>query len=296
MKPLVIYHYPCLDGFTAAWAAWLAHPDWEFYQGKYGEPPPDVTGRDVYLLDFSYKRSVLVDMVTKNTPKSITIIDHHKTAQEDLKDFAGAQVFDPAEETERKVIFNMEKSGARLAWEYFHPNEDVPLLVTYIEDRDLWRFKDHNTKPFNAYMFSQDYSFTDWTVISDYIEETPAQHDEVMLMGGAIIEKQEKDVKELSVNKFRANIAGHNVPVINVPYTLASDMCHFLAKNEPFAASFYYDGSRQKFIFSLRSEEKGVDVSEIAKKFGGGGHKHASGFEVLAPIFGNELIDIIREK
>ena len=40
---------------------------------------------------------------------------------------------------------------------------------------------------------------------------------------------------------------------------------------------------------SLRSEEyKGVDVSEIAHKFGGGGHKLASGFEVKGKIVETE--------
>ena len=40
----------------------------------------------------------------------------------------------------------------------------------------------------------------------------------------------------------------------------------------------YYDGPEYR-VFSLRSRAPdGEDVSEIAKQYGGGGHRHASGF------------------
>ena len=65
MNPIVIYHSNCADGFTAAWVIWYKHPDWEFYPGKYQEEPPDVTGREVYFVDFSYKRPVILEMAKK---------------------------------------------------------------------------------------------------------------------------------------------------------------------------------------------------------------------------------------
>ena len=115
-KPLVIYHYPCLDGFTAAYAVWKVHPDWEFYPAKHGDPPPEVTGRNVYFVDFSYKRPVIEDMLTK--ANKITILDHHQTAMDDLKNLANIYSIDKLE-----VHFDMNKSGARLAWEYFQPGK-----------------------------------------------------------------------------------------------------------------------------------------------------------------------------
>jgi hypothetical protein len=267
-KPLVIYHYPCLDGCTAAWAVWKAHPDWEFYQGKHGDAPPDVTGRDVYMVDFSYKRPIL--LVMADWANSITILDHHKTAQEDLKDLAKET------RTRIEVLFNMDKSGARLAWEYFHPGTFVPELVKYVEDRDLWRFKYEDTKAVNAYLFSFDYDFKTWNQLEG---EVQVSLDSVIGAGEAITRKQDKDVLELSQFAFPMNIAGYTVPTLNVPYTYASDTGHLLCKGKPFAASFYYDG--EGFVFSLRSDEDGIDVSEIAKKFRGGGHKHAAGFKVF---------------
>lgn len=267
-KPIVFYHYPCADGFTAAWAVWKKHPDWEFYPAKYGELPPDVTGRDVYMVDFSYKQPVLIEMA--KVAERITILDHHKTAKDDLVTLSLPNVW---------IYFDMDRSGARLAWEFFHPDTELPKLVRYVEDRDLWKFQYSATRPISAYIFAHPYDFQTWDDLASHIEN---YEDNCILQGQAIELKHHKDIDELSVNKFRANIGGYNVPVINVPYTLASDMCHKLAHNEPFAASFYYDGQREKFIFSLRSADTGVDVSAIAKQMGGGGHPHAAGFEVPA--------------
>ncbi|HEY9460031.1 MAG TPA: phosphoesterase, partial [Paralcaligenes sp.] len=82
MRPICIYHGKCADGFTAAWAVKCALGDIEFYPGVYQEPPPEVTGRDVIIVDFSYKRPVLVEMAA--VARSILVLDHHKTAAEDL--------------------------------------------------------------------------------------------------------------------------------------------------------------------------------------------------------------------
>ena len=79
---LCIYHGNCADGFGAAWAVRAALKDVEFFTGHYGDDPPDVTGRHVIMVDFSYKRPVLDRMAM--AARSILILDHHKSAAEDL--------------------------------------------------------------------------------------------------------------------------------------------------------------------------------------------------------------------
>ncbi len=266
-KPLVIYHSPCQDGFTAAWAVWKSHPDWEFYPAKHGDPPPCVNGRDVYMVDFSYKRPVLLEMAAVAT--RIVILDHHKTAQDSLVDLPNNV----------EVIFDMKKSGAHIAWNYFHPTKPLPLLIVVVEDRDLWTFKYPTTKPISAYLFSQPYDFNIWSRIVDY----GSNLDTIISSGQAILDNHKKYTEELSRLKFRTTIAGYKIWAVNVPYNYSSDMGELLDKGEPFTATFFYDGPREKMVFSLRSDENGIDVSEIAKKFGGGGHKHAAGFEINAP-------------
>ena len=79
---MCIYHGNCADGFGAAWVVRKALGEIDFHGAKYQEPPPDVTGKDVVMVDFSYKRPVLLEMAEK--ANSILILDHHKTSAEDL--------------------------------------------------------------------------------------------------------------------------------------------------------------------------------------------------------------------
>jgi len=278
-QPLVIFHSPCLDGFTAAWAAWLKYPEAEFVPGVYGQDPPDVTGRDVYLLDFSYKRAVLEKMALE--ARRLVVLDHHKSAMSDLDGFV--ESFTPDQLVDITVRFDMEKSGAQLAWEHFHKGALVPILVQYVEDRDLWKFKLYKSREVNAALFSYDYSFEVWNQLraaTNFITEL----DTVIAEGTAILRKQDKDIAELlpklsGLMKFDSLIPPRVIPAVNLPYTLASDAGNLLAQHAEFAAVYYQD-YKGEYVFSLRSREGGMDVSEVAKTYGGGGHKHAAGFRV----------------
>lgn len=271
LPPLCVYHGNCLDGFTAAWAMWLKYPDTEFVAGVYGQDPPKCDGRDVYLLDFSYKRDVLLSIL--EVAKSVTILDHHKSAELDLQDLPDIDCYGGA-----AVIFDMQKSGARLAWEWFHPDKIAPRLIAYVEDRDLWRFALLFTREISAALFSYDYSFETWSVLSGKMQQVGL--DSFVTEGAAIERKHHKDIKELLAKTRRLlRIDGTLVPTANLPYTLASDAANLLAVDAPFGATYYVD-SDGWHQFSLRSREGGADVSVIALRYGGGGHKHAAGFRV----------------
>lgn len=263
-KPLVIYHGNCADGFTAAWVFWSKYGDeLEYYPGKYQESPPDVTGREVYLVDFSYKRPVMEQMLKDAT--SITVLDHHKSAIEDLQPLLGHPKF--------AAFFDLERSGARLAWDFVYPDVEPPDLLLRVEDRDLWRFNYPDTRFVQANVFSYEYDFGLWETMMRMPINQLAE-------GGIAIERKHfKDIKELLKTYQRTMvIGGHEVPVCNVPYTMSSDAGHIMAQLAPFAAC-YSDGPDGRH-FSLRSTDAGIDVSEIAKIYGGGGHRNASGFKV----------------
>ena len=258
---LCIYHSNCADGFSAAWVVRKAIGEMRFYPGKYQEPPPDVTGCDVVMVDFSYKRPVLLEMSEK--ANSILILDHHKTAQDDLIDL-------PANVTAK---FDIEHSGAMLAWEHFFPDQEPPPLLLHIEDRDLWRFKLPNTRQIQANVFSYPYDFHVWDTLMDTAPAALAAE------GEAIERKHFKDILELiGVTTRDMVIGGHRVPVANLPYTMSSDAGYELAKGRPFAAC-YWDTPDGR-VFSLRSRDDGADVAEVAKQYGGGGHRNAAGFRV----------------
>lgn len=275
LKPLCIYHAFCADGFGAAWVVrkFFGSDQVDFHAASYGQDPPDVAGRDVVMVDFSYKRPV-IDTMRANS-SSILILDHHKTAQDDLRGLPTPDDQYFRENMGVSALFDMERSGAGLAWDYFYPNAKRPALIDRIEDRDLWRFAFPDTRAVQANVFSYPYDFDVW----DKLMEEPLSA--LRVAGEAIERKHHKDVAELvGASKRRMIIGGHDVPVANLPYTLTSDAGHLMAQGEPFAAC-YIDTPKGR-TFSLRSTDAGLDVSEIAKSYGGGGHRNAAGF--IRPI------------
>lgn len=261
MKKLCIYHANCADGFAAATIVRMAlgSHNVEFHPGVYQQPPPDVTGRDVLLVDFSYKRDVLIKMAQK--ANSIIIIDHHRTAADNLINLPNNV----------EIHFDTTKCAAVMTWEYFHAFDEMPKLLQYIQDRDLWEFKLADSLEIMAYVSSYKYEFHIWEEL--FIASPKMFYKE----GKSIWRKQLKDINEfIAVATRTQTILKHSVPVLNVPYFMASDAGHILSDGEPFAAC-YWDGPNGR-TFSLRSREQGLDVAIIAEAFGGGGHKHAAGF------------------
>lgn len=273
MTKLCIYHHNCADGFGAAWVVRKKFGEdcVDFYPGKYQEPPPCVRDRDVILVDFSYKKDVIIEML--KTAKSITIIDHHKSAIEDLKPLEEISSIGMDLREPLYLCFDTNHSGAMLAWLYYFGKEKPPELLRHIEDRDLWKFDLPYTREIQAAVFSYPYDFKVWDQLM------ASKTDRLIAEGVAIERKHHKDVAELvTAFKRRMIIAGHNVPVASLPYTLSSDAGHMMAKGEAFAACYFdTDGYRN---FSLRSTDAGADVSEVAKQYGGGGHRNAAGFKV----------------
>lgn len=283
-KTLCIYHGNCADGFGAAWVVRrvLGAESVEFCPAQYGSAPPDVTGRDVLIVDFSYKRPALESMIA--VARSVLVIDHHKTAAEDL---AWMQPVTPWEVQRQllsmnmelivpSAVFDMDRSGAGLTWDYFKPGCERPRLINHIEDRDLWRFKLPGTRELHSVLMSMPYDFDAWDELSERFGQDPPS---VIAEGAAIDRAHLKNVHAMiEMFAMRAVIAGHDVPVCNMPYHMASDAGNIMSEGEKFAAT-YIDGPKGRG-YSLRSRAEGLDVSEIAKLFGGGGHRNAAGFTV----------------
>lgn len=270
MKKLCIYHGNCADGFASAWVVRkkFGEENVEFHPGVYQFPPPDVSERDVIILDFSYKRAVIEEML--KTAHSITIIDHHKSAIEDLEPlkYSLQESFGLL-----NLMFDLKHSGAMLTWMRYFPDVPVPRLIAHIEDRDLWKFELEGTREIQANVFSYPYDFKIW----DNLMEVDVQ--KLRVEGSAIERKHFKDIQEfIKAAAGRMVIDSYNVPCLNAPYFWSSDAGHIMAQGEPFAACYWETPEGQ--IFSLRSADNGVDVSAIAKKYGGGGHKHAAGFKL----------------
>jgi len=298
-KPnLCLYHGGCDDGFGAAWAIWKRWPDCEFVPCTYGTKiVADVAGKDVLFVDFSLKRDGIDAMA--QSARSIIIIDHHKTAEVELAPFTvqfnEGTVLTPRDvpgmlrdlfEVGRPPIiawFDMQQSGATMAWQFavgaYLARHVMPEMLQLIEDRDLWRFDyGDRTRRFSAALKTYPMEFSWWTRIADH---TQALVDE----GLPILRAHDANVLKFIEQAYFANVGGYEVPVVNVPYQYASDTAHQLLRQFPdalFAAAWFRrrDG---KIQWSLRSEDHRIDVSEVAREKGGGGHRNAAGFEEQAP-------------
>ena len=270
MKPLVIYHDLCNDGFTAAW---IAHNYFggqcELCPANYGEAPPNMDGRDVYILDFSYPRGVLLEYAA--LAKSITVLDHHKTAQADL---AGLDTQDVKDKLNLHVEFDMSRSGAMMTWDHFYP-KPPPRFVEYIQDRDLWTGALPNTKEVAAFMKITPRTIEDWDEVEAAMEADEG-FERVIAVGQALLVYQDKFVQQMLVHAYPLEVLGHDVLACPAPADLCSEIPHELAKGRPFGIGVAVGEDGRRW-WSLRSSKDGVDVSEIAKVFGGGGHRHAAG-------------------
>lgn len=288
MRPLCIYHAHCADGVAAAWAVRRALGDEvEFLPMSYGDTPPDVTGRDVVMVDFSFKRPVLRQMA--DVARSILVLDHHQTAQAELvgvdtprawRDHLHEATY--AENGYWAALFDMDRSGAQIAWDYFHPGAPRPTIIDYIADRDLWRFALPGSREINAAIASYGLDIDVIEAASGTVEHEVGRNL-LASQGAAILRTHDRNVGAVTDATMRTmTIGGTSVPVVNCPHFMASDAAGNLAEGNPFAAAYFdaSDGSRR---FSLRSRRPdGADVSEIAEFYGGGGHRHAAGFTAPA--------------
>ena len=289
-KPdVVLFHGPgCLDGFGAAFAAWLkwGSEGIDYIPCTYGVSLPEVfdrcAGKHVLIVDFSFKHHEMVEL--GKLVKTCIVLDHHKSAEAELAEWrvsvAPGRFHELCSGLEHdgdilpiRAIFDMEKSGTRLAWEFCHPGTDVPWLLRHIEDRDLWRFDLRGTKEINAALHSHPLEFELWARFAEY----PGKLEDE---GESILRAHSKHVTDFCRNAYFEEIGGYRVPVLNVPYPFVSDCGHELLKlhpEAPFAACWTRVGDKLKY--SLRSENSRMDVSEVAENLGGGGHRNSAGFE-----------------
>lgn len=316
MKPLVIYHADCTDGYGAAFAAWMKLGDGaEYCPFNYADSSPDylaelTKGRDVSILDFSFK-GLVMEHIFKSA-KRVVWLDHHATSREYAEEKCGGYI---GSRTERHtdtydIVHDNEKSGALLAWEYFHPGTEVPLLIQHIDDRDRWQFKLEGSRELHAALSSyKPWSFEQWDSMNlqtrTYWEEVSAP---LLSQGTAILRAQDQHVKSMAKQAVKCRIPNYNIdprvvakhagkwelrhgqalaemaelhalPGLAVNASLhQSEVGHELATTGGTFGLVWYMGADNRVKCSLRSNDN-YDVSAIAKSFGGGGHRNAAGFE-----------------
>lgn len=293
-KTLVVYHKNCADGMAAAWAAYTHFGDTaEYLAMNYNDPavklendsltfPVPLSGRRVFVLDFSFKPDVHAAILAE--AKEVVWLDHHKTAFED-------RGLDPAKAYEQRTgrdvwVLDPHMSGCLITWNFFHPESAPPFALRLIDDRDRWIWKyGADTRNFATALRSKPLSL-------DRIEQAVNNVDKLIKLieqGAAmntLFDQQLDDITRKPVRlELRALGAQHLDALkwvglaVNCTPQFASEAGNKLASEAGTFGATWYAGDNGKIFFSLRSIGN-YDVSEIARFYGGGGHKNAAGFNI----------------
>ncbi len=261
---VIFYHKECQDGFSGAWVAWKKFGESADYvplDNRMMESDKlNLTDKTIYFIDaLPRSRDIIEKIVSQN--KSVVGIDHHITNEPWMSLF-----------TEHR--FELDKSGGVLAWEYFFPEKPVPIALLFIQDIDIWKWSLPETKDLATYFELVEFNFDYWEKMVANMEDKNARE--------GIIEKSEMltkyidmKVKEIAGEAYPVEFEGMKIMAVN-SNTLSSKVGNMLATNYPPVAIIWAE-TKDYIYASLRSNGT-VDVSEIAKKYGGGGHRAAAGF------------------
>lgn len=264
---VVIYHGECTDGFGGAWSAWKKFGETADYVGAHhgDEPPDDLIGKELYFIDFVYSRAVMENL--KQANKSVVIIDHHPQTV-DLLDLADDKLFD------------ISHSGAILAWQYFHNDENAPSILKHIEDRDIWRWSLDGSKEILMYFDLLDFDFNIWNDAIEQFDRDGLVRENFKKDGELLLRQWFHLCKKMiNDDALLVEFENYKIYAVNAPSVFADDLGNKLISEFPSAAIIWHQDKNGNMGVSLRSDGT-VDVSELAKKYGGGGHKKSSAFRI----------------
>lgn len=268
---LILYHGGCNDGFGGAWAAWKKFGDKaEYVPMNRNDALKIPRGKEIYFIDYMLPVAETKEYIAKN--KCVTAIDHHIS----MKDAAMLT---------KNPSFSLDNSGSVLAWRYFHGSKKIPMLLRYIEDRDLWRFKMPKAKEILAGTnFSEEstYTFKGFDLLVRNFEKVT--YRKKCIEDGKIVRSVFDGInKNIANHADEAIFEGRKCYVVNSPHMFASEVGNNLVQRKKgvgIAIIWYSESGVIKV--SLRSKGR-QDVSRLAEKYGGGGHKNAAGFILRDP-------------
>ena len=314
MKIACIYHRIDLDGWMSAaivkyW--WENSPNaidnnddkLDFIGYNYGDPVPDLSEYDkVTMCDISFPKDEMNDLHWKLRDNFIWL-DHHISAITDSLEYSYSKC-----EGLRLTSF----AACELTWKYFFPNEPMPEIVRLLGRYDCSGHKntDEETKvlefQYGARQCISNYEDA-YKYLIESLEPTSGIVEDIQYNGASIYQYLCTEAKQTYKNGFEIGLGQSphkwvdistlpdlepetlkNAPGTFVPYRF---ICINKERFNPinFGIDYHKDGydgaacfhyANGMWNFSLYNDNGEVDCSVIAKQFGGGGHKGASGFRL----------------
>lgn len=267
------YHGADFDGICSAAIVKRVHPECELIPCNYGDAiPPYTPGETVIIVDFSFP---IEEMQRISDRAKLIWIDHHKTAIEDARKAgflaSGGQ------------SLAVGTAGCELTWNWFYDTEfayvPMPEAVYLLGRYDVW---DHANVPgaldfqyaLRAWSEYRDPSHQAWKALLDNDDlVVQARLDE-----GTVILRYEHARLKLVAQKrcYRVKFHGYNALCLNLP--MANSTVFETVATEDDEIFLLWSSRGEGFYYSLYTTKDGIDVSAIAKMYGGGGHAKAAGF------------------
>ncbi|MCZ6784423.1 MAG: hypothetical protein O7G30_14065 [Proteobacteria bacterium] len=273
MRRVCFYHGGCPDGFGAAWAVWKAWGERGEYRPRGHDDaldPWDFDGAEVVFVDISAPNDVLSGLLT--TADRVTVLDHHVSTRSRYE--SDAELVAAVERSDHEVIFELDHSGAVLAWQHFGGSEPVPDLLLYVEDQDLWNWKLPESEAVNAAIGSYPHRFDVW----DELAARPVA--ELAAEGQPILRAQKVEVTRLLGDAHQIRIGDLSVEAVNAVHhrsRIGHELAARSAFDRPVGCVYRVVGARvNASLYSIGD----LDTSVIASRYDGGGHRNASGFSV----------------
>lgn len=220
--------------------------------------------QEIIIVDFSF---TLQDMERVNSLAELTWVDHHITALtelESLNDVPG--------------IRSVEKAGCVLTWNTFFPDVPVPTAVLYIGDRDIWKHEYPDTRPFGEGLYHEKNDPENDQVWAPLLDEDRDVLQGLIARGNILYTARLMRIERIvSAKGYELEFDGHFTLALNVSGT--GDHGEMIRQGG-YDIGYCYSESMQngRLMTFVTLYSSTIDVSEIAKKYGGGGHKGAAGF------------------
>lgn len=261
---LCIYQDNNLDSFLGAWVIWKTYPNATFIHRIEQTLPSDIEGKDVYVVGPSIPLSNILPM--SHFCNTLTIFGFERTFETEM-----GEVEVPSNVN---LVCNSQRCLSTIVWHFFNTNQMVPPLMTYVEDKTLWRYQYPETRPVTAALMGYALNFETWDnlLLGGDIQSLVDE-------GRVILRRQNRDVEQtLKIGQRRINLGGYDIPVVNASPLISADTGLVLAKGEPFAACYWdtQDGRE----YDLIACNDGIDVSELVRVFGGHGSRFEARFKV----------------
>jgi oligoribonuclease NrnB/cAMP/cGMP phosphodiesterase (DHH superfamily) len=273
MRRVCFHHAGCPDGFGAAWAVREAWGDAAEYRPRGHDDSLDaaeLAGAEICFVDIAPPNNGLRALMA--AARRVVVLDHHVTSRDRYE--ADTALKDAVAESPHTVHFELEHSGAVLAWRHFHPERPTPDLIAYVEDQDLWNWKLPRSREVNATVASHPLEFGAW----DHLAATP--WEQLAEDGVPIVRAQQAEIERSLRNAHSVWLGEHRLEAVNALFQRAligHELATRAAHGVPCGLVYRVAGERVDVsIYSIGD----FDVATLAANQGGGGHRHAAGFSV----------------